>query len=293
MSLNIFPSYPKIRTDQLSTVDWPSISALTALITNTANQAVNDPNVANVLNNGNLSKSAVNSLIDQRVNSLISSGALAVLTYNGQVNGSGVDWNTLTNRGYYLVLSGGTGGTNSPPVQAQNGVLLVLDTGNGRVQLFFGFSGGRAIRYFDNGSTWTQWVGWSQARFLSAISSNINLTTSYQTIFSRVINSDLFAGASGLVFLRIVVNLTSSAGISNTLFVRIRSSSAVNLALSSVPLLSIQYSTACLNWVGYVNAAETIYIDARAQGVDAGGSTRASLVPTLDTTQASFAIFEY
>ncbi len=293
MSLEIFPSYPKIRTDQLSAVNWPSISALTTHILNTANGAVNDPNVASVLNNGNLSKSAVNSLIDQRVNNLISSGALAVLPYNGQVNGSGVNWNTLTTHGYYLVLSGGTGGTNSPPVQAQNGVLLVLATGNGRAQLFFGFSGGRAIRYSDNGSIWTEWVGQSQARLLSTIGSNINLTPSYQTIFSTVINSGLFAGASGLVFLRIVVNLTSSAGISNTLLARIRTSSAGNLALSSVPLLSGQYSTAHLNWVGYVNAAETVYIDARAQNVDAVGNTRASLVPTLETAQASFAIFEY
>ena len=48
MSLEMFPTYPKVRTEQLSAVEWDKFPALITLIRSLAGQGINDSSVVNV-----------------------------------------------------------------------------------------------------------------------------------------------------------------------------------------------------------------------------------------------------
>ena len=317
MSLEIYPTYPQIRTEQLSAVAWNQLSALTTLISNTANSVVNDTNVASVINTGTNTQAAINSRISAQVtqpfldplvaslvnnetsqtrtnlNTIINNAIAAstALNYNGQVNGGAANWNTLTARGYYLIIASGTGGSNIPPVVAQNGILLVLITASGGLaQIFFGQNGAYAYRYY-NGIAWGTWYGRSNTSTVYQPSTYVNVaSTTYQTLYTFQPSSVLWAGSSGSIFVQVfgqllyVPNLTSSGT-----YIRLRlSSSSSGLALirtgNNTP------ASYLLTWAGSIITSDNLIVEARTPLYDVPPP---QLVLTEESTQATQIYFIY
>lgn len=184
MSLELFPTYPKIRADQLDQVNWTQVNALINLInTGDANAVATalsssnlDPAVAGIINtSGSSSRTAVRNAIDaafldplvaDRVNTsgtqtrsaiqtLISSQAVL---WGSPFNGGSVDWNTLTTPGIYPYLGTGTGGANRPPISStQNGVLFVIPQSGDIRQVAINAFGEIAVRARTSG-TWGGWI---------------------------------------------------------------------------------------------------------------------------------------
>lgn len=314
MSLEIFPTYPKIHTDQLSTVNWSSISALTTLITNTANSAVNDTNIATVINTGTNTQAAINNRISAQVNQpfldplvadLVNNGTSqtrinlntiinnavvsAALNYNGQVNGGSTNWNTLTTRGYYLIIASGTGGSNIPPVVAQSGILLVLTTASGGLaQIFFGHNGAYAYRYY-NGSIWASWYGYSNTRTVYS-PSTINLNSStYRTLYTFQPSGVLWAGSSGFIFVQVFGQLLYVRNTASLSYIRLRlSGSPLGLALVKASITENSYS---LTWAGNLSTSDNLIVEVSTPSFDP--STPPQLIGSEESTQATQILFVY
>lgn len=314
MSLEIFPTYPKIKTDQLSAVDWSSISALTTLITNTATSAVNDTNIATVINTGTNTRAAINNQIIAQVNQpfldplvadLVNNGtsqtrtnlntiinnavASAALNYNGQVNGGATNWNTLTTRGYYLIIASGTGGSNIPPVVAQGGILLVLTTASGGLaQIFFGSNGAYAYRYY-NGSAWGSWYGRSNTRTVYQPSTTSLGNSTYFTLYTFQPSSVLWAGSSGSIFVQIFGQLLYVANGAPTSYIRLRlSGGSSGLALVKASSTDNSYP---LTWAGSLLTSDNLVVEARSPNFNS--SNPPQLVSAEESTQATQIFFIY
>ena len=315
MSLEIYPTYPQIRTEQLSAVAWNQLSALTTLISNMANSAVNDTNVANVINTGTNTQAAINNRISAQVtqpfldplianiinngtsqtrtnlNTIINNAvASTALNYNGQVNGGAANWNTLTARGYYLIIASGTGGSNIPPVVAQNGILVVLITQSGGLaQIFFGQNGAYAYRYY-NGSTWGTWYGRSNTSTVYQPSTFLDVaSTTYQTLYTFQPSSGLWAGSSGFIFVQVFGQLLYAPNTaSNGSYIRLRlSSSPSGLALIQTGIIPASY---LLTWAGSIITSDNLIVEARTPLYDLPPP---ELVLTEDSTQATQIHFIY
>ena len=310
--MEIFPTYPKIRTEQLSQVDWSSISELTALIT--ANSAANDANIANIVNTGSNTQAAINNLISAQVNQsfldplvagLVNNGASqtrtslntiinnavasAAFNYNGQAGGGAVHWNTLTTKGYYLITASGTGGSYIPPVMPQDGILLVLTTESGGLaQIFFGRNGAYAYRYY-NGSSWSAWYGRSNNRTVYQPSTvNLNSTT-YQNLYTFQPSSVLWAGSSGFIFVQVFGQLLYVGNSSTGSYIRLRQSgTTTGLALLSVPTTKSSYP---LVWAGPLSTSVSLIVEARTPNFDPANPPQ--LVGTEEDTQATQIFFVF
>ncbi len=74
-----------------------------------------------------------------------------------------VNWDTLNTPGVYRVVSGGTGGSGTPPPSpVQRGLLIVLTGATGALSQMFIPEGGPHIAPFirqHNGTAWTPWAG--------------------------------------------------------------------------------------------------------------------------------------
>lgn len=212
MSLELFPTYPKIRAEQLDQVNWNQVAPLINLINtgdaNTLSAALSpsnlDPAVAGIINtSGSSSRTAVRNAIDaafldplvaDRVNtsgtqtrsaiqSLISGQAVV---WGSPFNGGSTDWNTLTTPGIYPYLGTGTGGSNRPPiVSTQNGVLFVIPQGGDIRQVAINAFGEIAVRARTSGT----WGGWIARNLYNVhtitLGANTNLTAgSWNTVLS-------------------------------------------------------------------------------------------------------------
>ena len=313
MSLEIFPTYPKIRTEQLDAVAWNQLSALITLISNTANSVVNDTNVASVINTGTNTQAAINSRISAQVtqpfldplvaglvnngtsqtrtnlNTIINNAVVsAALTYNGQVNGGATNWNTLTIRGYYLITTSGIGGSNTPPVIAQDGILLVLTTASGGLaQIFFGQNWAYAYRYY-NGSTWGSWYGRSNARMVYQPSTNVSLNSiGYQTLYTFQPSSVLWPGSSGFIFVQVFGQLLYTPNTASSGYIRLRQSS-LGLALVRTGNVPISYP---LTWAGSITTSDNLVVEARIPSFDPANPPQ--LVGVEESTQATQIFFIY
>lgn len=216
MSLEIFPTYPKIRAEQLDLVDWAAVNALMTLInTGDANaisvavsQALSfsnlDPAVSNALGQANSqSSNAVKGIITASyldplvANNINTSGTqtrtaidalLATVgwTLGGTINIGEVDWNTLTQSRVYLGLGTGTGGANVPPwPTGETAMVLIVSAGSRVAQALIG-PYTRVFRLYD-GVSWTYWHFSTLRSLRSTLGSNTmlsNSSTSPTTLFS-------------------------------------------------------------------------------------------------------------
>ncbi|AYJ74678.1 tail protein [Thermus phage phiKo] len=167
MSLEIFPTYPEIRTEQLSAVEWdklPNLSTLVISVIRNAPTITPSPGdwLLGVLAGGTeVGKLPIGQA--DGVPLLNASGALAsadAYLSRGSVT-SAVDWNTLTNAGTYEIASGafGTGSANTPPAVTQQGHLLVLKTSGATTQVYVPKSADPGIYWRQYaGGTWSSWA---------------------------------------------------------------------------------------------------------------------------------------
>lgn len=254
MSLEIFPTYPKIRADQIEG-DWSSVRELITIIEKTANSAVNDENVAAVINTGAQTQAAINNLIRAQVNqsfldplvaglvndgtsqtraildTIINNAIASAFNYRGQVNGPDVNWNELTEPGYYLITLEGEGrGSNFPPVFVQGGVLFVLTSKSGGInQLFLGQYGALAYRFYD-GIEWRPWFGRSGTEMSHGYPyEGVDLDTqTYRPLVTFRPSEFLWPGSSGVVIVRVFGQLlyVTEWPSSSVSYIRLRQSSS-------------------------------------------------------------------
>ena len=338
MSLEIFPTFPKIRAEQLSAVDWTQVAPLMDLINkimaeqlsavdwtqvaplmdliNTANSAANDTNIANAINTGANTQAAINNRISAQVNqsfldplvsdlvnnetsqtrtnlnAIINNAVTsAAPNYNGQVNGGETDWNTLTTRGYYLIIASGTGGSNIPPVVAQDGILLVLTTASGGLaQIFLGHNGAYAYRYY-NGSAWGPWYGRSNTRTMYW-PPTINLdSTTYKTLYTFRPSSVLWAGSSGFIFVQVFGQLLYFKNSASRSYIRLRlSSSPSGLGLSLIRASATE-NLYPLTLAGAISTSDNLIVEARSLDFLPGDPPQ--LVGREEDTQATQIYFIY
>lgn len=216
MSLEIFPTYPKIRAEQLDLVDWAAVNALMTLIntgdTNAISVAVSqalsfsnlDPAVSNALGQANSqSSNAVKGIITASyldplvANNINTSGTqtrtaidalLATVGWalGGTINIGGVDWNTLTQSRVYLGLGTGTGGANVPPwPTGETAMVLIVSAGSRVAQALIG-PYTRVFRLYD-GASWGNWHFSTLRALRSTLGSDTTLSTSSSsptTLFS-------------------------------------------------------------------------------------------------------------
>lgn len=318
MSLEISPTYPKIRTEQLSGVDWTRVGPLMNLI-KTANPAVSDTNIANAINTGANTKAAISNLISAQVNqpfldplmaglvsdeasqtraklsaiinNAVNAVASTAINYNGQVDGGAADWNTLTTRGYYLIIASGTGGSNIPPVVAQDGILQVLTTASGGLaQIFLGHNGAYAYRYY-NGGAWGPWYGRSYTRTMYW-PPTINLdSTTYKTLYTFQPSNVLWAGSSGFIFVQVFGQLLYLRNSASRSYIRLRlSSSPSGLGLSLIRASATE-DLYPLTLAGAISTSDHLIVEARSLNFLPGSPPQ--LVGREEDTQATQIYFIY
>lgn len=248
MSLEIFPTYPKLRAEQLDQINWAEVTPLINLINsgdaNTLAQALAfanlDPAVANVLSQVSQSANAVRNIVNaeyldplvaNRVNTTGTQTRAAIeglilasatgLQVRGEVSIGSTNWNALTQPGVYIGIASGSGGSNVPPWPlGEMAAVIVASFGSYLIQLLIGGHSTALRRRVSN--TWGQWE-FSTSRFIArSLSSNISIGNAYSNIISVNPASEmpLVANSSGAIYARVhaalVLSLTSSEMVGTT-----------------------------------------------------------------------------
>lgn len=240
MSLEIFPTYPKLRAEQLDQIDWAEVTPLINLINagdaNTLSQALAfanlDPAVANVLSQVSQSANAVRNIVNaqyldplvaNRVNTTGTQTRAAIeglilatatgLQIRGEVSIGSINWNTLTQPGVYIGIASGSGGSNVPPWPlGEMAAVIVAEFGSYAIQLLIGGHSTALRRRVSN--TWGQWE-FRTSRFVArSLSSNINIGNTYANILSVNPASEmpLVASSSGAIYARVHAALVADIG---------------------------------------------------------------------------------
>lgn len=299
MSLEIFPTYPKIRADQIEG-DWSS--ELISIIEEAASSAVNDDNVSTVINTGAKTQAAIKNLIraqvdqsfldplvaglinnetsqtrailDTIINDAIASPAL---NYNGEVDGRAADWNTLTTPGYYRITAREMGGSNQPPVVPQSGVLLVLPHGGPLTQIFLGDVGAYAFRRYD-----TEWRPWQGRTNRVAVADPIGVdpftgeiilnSSTYKTLYTIRLPNLIWPGDDPLkptILVQVFGKLTYIGTPDTVSYIRL------TLQRMDIPIETLDTIRAStdgvysLAWAGkLIPSADVLIVEARTEGLE-------------------------
>lgn len=240
MSLEIFPTYPKLRAEQLDQINWTEVTPLINLINsgdaNTLAQALAfanlDPAVANVLNQVSQSANAVRNIVNaeyldplvaNRVNTTGTQTRAAIeglilasatgLQVRGEVSIGSTDWNALTQPGVYIGIASGSGGSNVPPWPlGEMAAVIVASFGSYLIQLLIGGHSTALRRRVSN--TWGQWE-FKTSRFIArSLSSNISIGNTYTNILSVTPTNEmpLVVNASGAIYVRVHAALVIDTG---------------------------------------------------------------------------------
>lgn len=252
MSLQIHPTFPKIRADQLDLVNWTQVSALMNIINtgdqNATNNAVNqalspanlDPAVARIVNTpssatqNNILGLITPAFLDPRIaNQINTTGTQTRNAINSLINASNfnyqrdiavsaTNWDTLTSRGYYRVVPGGSGGSSIPPFStSENGVALILPGTSGQVTQVIIQPSLVVSREF-NGSIWTNWrlASGGGLRHRAGLTANTALSNSSATpttVFSFTPTTNFgLASGGGIATLILTVRLSFTASAATT-----------------------------------------------------------------------------
>lgn len=247
MSLEIYPTFPKMRADQLDLVDWTRVNALMSIIntgdqnaiSNAVNQALSparlDPAVAGIVNTpgsatqNNILRLITPAFLDPRIADRINTpGTQTRNAIDSLINASGsnylgdiavgaTNWNTLTSRGYYRVVPGGTGGSSVPPLStSESGVALILPGTAGRVTQVVIQPSLVVSREFD-GTIWTSWrlASGGGLRHRAGLTANTALSNSSATpttVFSFTPTTNFgLASGGGIATLILTVRLSFTA----------------------------------------------------------------------------------
>ena len=216
MSLQIYPTFPKIRADQLDLVDWTQVNPLMNIINtrdqnaiqNVVNQALSpanlDPRIANQINTtGTQTRNAIDSLITD-----------ADFKYLGDIAVSAINWNTLTSKGYYRVVPGGSGGSSIPPFfTSENGVALILPGTSGQVTQVI-IQPSLVVSRELSGGIWTNWrlASGGGLRYRAGLTAHTALSTSNvipTTVFSFTPTTN-FGLASGVAIATLILTVRLS-----------------------------------------------------------------------------------
>lgn len=224
MSLEIYPTFPKMRADQLDLVDWTQVSALMNLIStgdqnaayNAVNQALSpanlDPAVAGIVSTpGSATQNNILGLITpafldpqiadrinttgtqtrNAINALISASSIP---YLGEFPLGAVNWNDFSSTGIWRFTPGGTGGSNIPPIVLTSGILIVVNSPSGISQIVITDDNQTATRRFSG--SWSAWRAVLNRTIQLNLGSNITLGTSEATLISFTLSGANF-GVTG------------------------------------------------------------------------------------------------
>lgn len=216
MSLEIYPTFPKMRADQLDLVDWTKVIALMNIINtgdqNATNNAVNqalspanlDPAVAGIVNTpGSATQNNILGLITpafldpqiadrintpgtqtrNAINALISASSIP---YSGEFPLGAVNWNNFSSTGIWRFASGGTGGSNIPPIVPTSGILIVVNSPSGISQIVITDDNQIATRRFSG--SWSAWRAVLNRTIQINLGSNTNLSTSETSLISLTLS---------------------------------------------------------------------------------------------------------
>lgn len=242
MSLEIFPTFPKIRADQLDLVDWTQVNALMSIINtgdlNATNNAVNqalspanlDPAVAGIVNTpGSATRSNILGLITpafldpkiadrintpgtqtrNAINALISASSIP---YSGEFSLGDVNWNDFTSTGIWRFTLGGTGGSNIPPIVPMSGILIVVNSPSGISQIVITDDNQIATRRFSG--SWSAWRAVLNRTLQINLESKTTIDTSETTLISLTLSGENF-GVTGNGW-RATLRVTGRIGITSS-----------------------------------------------------------------------------
>lgn len=246
MSLEIFPTYPKIRAEQLSAVDWTQVVPLMDLINTKLNALLGnanilsaalsfsnlDPAIANAIGTaGSASRNAVRNAIDapfldpliasnvntpesqtrSAINALISASSMP---YLGEFLLGAANWNDLTSTGIWRFVPGGTGGLNIPPIVPISGILLVVRSVSGVSQIVITDDNQIATRQF-SASSWSAWRAVLNRTVQLNLESNTTLSTTETSLISITLNSETLGVATARGW-RATLRVTGRIGITSS-----------------------------------------------------------------------------
>lgn len=242
MSLEIYPTFPKIRADQLDLVDWTQVNALMNIINtrdqnaiyNVVNQALSpanlDPAVAGIVNTpGSATRNNILGLITpafldpkiadrintagtqtrNAINALISASAIP---YSGEFSLGAVNWNNFSSTGIWRFTSGGTGGSNIPPIVPMSGILIVVNSPSGISQIVITDDNQIATRRFSG--SWSAWRAVLNRTTQINLGSNTTLGTLETSLISLTLSGTNF-GVTGNGW-RATLRVTGRIGITST-----------------------------------------------------------------------------
>lgn len=259
MSLEIYPTFPKIRADQLNLVDWTQVDPLMNLINtgdaNTLSAALAlsnlDPAVANAIGTANsASRNAVRNAIDApfldplvannvntpssqtrtAIQSLLSTNAML---FQGTFAGGSANWDAYTTPGIYRVNTVGSGGVNVPPIFPATGILIVTNHSGIIGQYVFTDDGQRAARYYSG--TWSAWYAHLNRRVVRFLVTDVALNTTEATIVSIPL-TPTFLGLWG-------------GGSNSLLFIHIVAAGAILGGTTQIGYLALKFGTSRLTYV--------------------------------------------